>query len=143
MVEDIAEKTGLSFLADIWIRGKDRVDSASKVIRGMNETLRRLKGREDDASLIDAMVGKGLHLALSTRDGQFRSPQNRPKEDAALRQAAAKLLKYKDQTYRRTELVRAMIYTLAYFSKPETNPQSPDAAVQQPQAEAQEGGTAQ
>jgi hypothetical protein len=84
-----------------------------------------------------------LHLALSTRDGQFRSQQNRPKEDAALRQAAAKLLKYKDQTYRRTELVRAMIYTLAYFSKPEVNPQSPDAAVQQPQVEGQQGGSAQ
>ena len=48
MVQEIAEKTGLTFLADIWIGGRDREDSASKVIRGMNETLRRLKGKEDD-----------------------------------------------------------------------------------------------
>lgn len=142
MVEDIAERTGLSFLADIWIGGKDRVDGAGKVIRGMNETLRRLKGREDDASLADAMVGKGLHLALSTREGRFRSPQNRPKEDAALRQAAEKLLRYKDQTYRRTELVRAMIYTLGYFSKPEQNPQVPDAVTHGAESQSGEGGAA-
>ena len=142
MIEDIAERTGLSFLADIWIGGKDRVDGAGKVIRGMNETLRRLKGREDEASLTDAMVGKGLHLALSTREGKFRSLQNRPKEDAALRQAAGKLLKYKDQTYRRTELVRAMIYTLGYFSRPETSPQPPDASGQGAQ-EPERGGASQ
>src|SRR5260370_658291 len=54
----------------------------------------------------------------------------RPKEDGALRQVAGKLVKYKDQTYRRTELVRAMIYTLGYFSRPETSPQPPDAPGQ-------------
>ena len=129
MVQEIAEKTGLTFLADIWIGGRDREDSASKVIRGMNETLRRLKGKEDDASLMDAMVAKGLHLAISTREGKWRSRENRLKEEAALKRAAEKLLRYKDQAYRRTEVVRAMIYTLAYFSKPETNPQTPDAAV--------------
>lgn len=129
MVQEIAEKTGLTFLADIWIGGMDREDSASKVIRGMNETLRRLKGKEDDASLMDMMVAKGLHLAISTREGKWRSRENRPKEEAALKRAAEKLLRYKDQTYRRTEVVRAMIYTLAYFSNPETNPQTPDAAV--------------
>lgn len=129
MGQEIAEKTGLTFLADIWIGGRDREDSASKVIRGMNETLRRLKGKEDDASLMDAMVAKGLHLAISTREGKWRSRENRPKEEAALKRAAEKLLRYKDQTYRRTEVVRAMIYTPAYFSKPETNPQTPDAAV--------------
>lgn len=126
MVQDLAEKTGLSFLAEIWIGSKNRVENAGKVIRGMNETLRRLKGKEDDLSLIDAMVGKGLHLALSTRQGYFRSKENQPKEHAALRQTAEKLLKYKDQTYRRTELVRAMIYTLAYFSKQEIAPQASD-----------------
>jgi hypothetical protein len=129
MVQEIAERAGLTFLADIWIGGRDREESASKVIRGMNETLRRLKGKEDDASLVDAMVAKGLHLAISTREGKWRSRENQPKEEATLRSAAQKLLRYKDQTYRRTELVRAMIYTLAYFSKVETNPQTPDAAV--------------
>ncbi len=129
MVQEIAEKTGLTFLADIWIGGRDREDNASKVIRGMNETLRRLKGKEDDASLADAMVAKGLHLAISTREGKWRSHENQPKEEAALRNAAEKLLRYKDQTYRRTEVVRAMIYTLAYFSKPETNPRTPSAEV--------------
>ncbi len=129
MVEDIAAKTGLTFLADIWIGGRNREDNASKVIRGMNETLRRLKGKEDTASLVDAMVAKGLHLAISTREGKWRSPVNQPKEQAALRRTAEKLLQYKDQTYRRTEVVRAMIYTLAYFSKPETSPQTPDTAV--------------
>jgi hypothetical protein len=131
MVQEIAEKTGLTFLADIWIGGRDREDGAGKVIRGMNETLRRLKGKEDDASLVDAMVAKGLHLAISTRDGKWRSRENQPKEEAALKKAAEKLLRYKDQTYRRTEVVRAMIYTLAYFSKPETNPQTPNAEVAQ------------
>ena len=129
MVQEIAEKTGLAFLADIWIGGRDREDGASKVIRGMNETLRRLKGKEDDATLVDAMVAKGLHLAISTREGKWRSHENQPKEETALRNAARKLLRYKDQTYRRTEVVRAMIYTLAYFSKPETNPQTLDAKL--------------
>jgi hypothetical protein len=129
MVDELAEKTGLSFLRDIWVQGG--LDGASKVIRGMNETLRRLKGREDDASLIDAMTAKGLHLALSTREERFRRKENQANEEAALRQAATRLLKYKDQTYRRTELVRAMIYTLAYFSKPEDKPQAP---VQNPTA---------
>ncbi len=124
MVEELAEKTGVSFLRDIWI-GNNREEAASKVIRGMNETLRRLKGKEDEASLIDAMVGKGLHLALSTRKGLFRAKENQPKEEAALREAATRLLKYRNQTYRRSELVRAMIYTLAYFSKPEEKPQAP------------------
>jgi HD domain len=123
MVNELAENTGLSFLQNVWVQGG--IDEASKVIRGMNETLRRLKGKEDNASLVDAMVGKGLHLALSTRKGKLRSKENRPKEEAALRQAAEKLLQYRDQTYRRTELVRAMIYTLAYFSKPEDKPEDP------------------
>jgi hypothetical protein len=122
MVSELAEKTGLAFLNDIWIGGKDRVDSAGKVIRGMNETLRRLKGAEDHASLTDAMVAKGLHLALSTREGRYRLLDNREREEAALRLAAEKLLLYRDQTYRRTELVRAMIYTLAYFGKAEAKP---------------------
>jgi len=46
-----------------------------------------------------------------------------------LRNAAHKLLRYKDQTYRRAEVVRAMIYTFAYFSKQETNPQTPETKV--------------
>ena len=126
MVNELAEKTGLSFLKDIWIGGRDRIDGAGKVIRGMNETLRRLKGKEDDATLVDAMEAKGLHLAISTREGprRFRSRENIPSERLALRQAAQKLLLYKDQTYRRTELVRAMIYTLGYFSKPEDKPEA-------------------
>ena len=129
MVEELAGKTGLSFLKDIWIGGKDRIDGAGKVIRGMNETLRRLKGKEDDATLIDAMEAKGLHLAVSTREGprRFRSKESLPKERLALRQTAQKLLLYKDQTYRRTELVRAMIYTLGYFSKPEEKPEASPA----------------
>jgi hypothetical protein len=130
MVAEIAEKTGLSFLADIWI-GPDRrqrVENASKVIRGMNETLRRLKDKEDDESLIDAMIAKGQHLALSTRQGKFRAAENQPHEEAALRSAAQKILKYKNQTYRRTELVRTMIYMLAYFSRPD----SPAAAPMDP-----------
>lgn len=141
MVQEIAEKTGLTFLADIWIGVKNREDNASKVIRGMNETLRRLKGKEDDASLVDAMVAKGLHLAISTREGKWRSRENRLKEEIALKRAAEKLLRYKDQSYRRTEVVRAMIYTLAYFSKPETNPQTADAAVANAAQDAsQQGG---
>ena len=126
MVDELAGKTGLTFLTDIWIGGKDRLDGAGKVIRGMNETLRRLKGKEDDATLVDAMEAKGLHLAVSTREGprRFRSKENLPKERCALRQAAQKLLLYKDQTYRRTELVRAMIYTLGYFSKSEDKPET-------------------
>jgi len=129
MVNELAQKTGLTFLTDIWIGGKDRLDGAGKVIRGMNETLRRLKGKEDDATLVDAMEAKGLHLAVSTREGprRFRSRENLPKERSALRQAAQKLLLYKDQTYRRTELVRAMIYTLGYFSKPEEKPEASPA----------------
>jgi len=126
MVEELAEKTGLAFLRDIWIGGKNRVDSAGKVIRGMNETLRRLKDGEDHASLIDAMTAKGLHLAISTREGRYRPVENREREERALRLAAEKMLVYRDQTYRRTELVRAMIYTLAYFSRPEPQPQAAD-----------------
>jgi hypothetical protein len=126
MVEELAEKTGLAFLRDIWIGGKNRVDSAGKVIRGMNETLRRLKDGEDHASLIDAMTAKGLHLAISTREGRYRPVENREREERALRLAAEKMLVYRDQTYRRTELVRAMIYTLAYFSRPEPRPQAAD-----------------
>jgi hypothetical protein len=124
---EIAEKTGLSFLADIWIGSdrRQRVENASKVIRGMNETLRRLKDKEDEESLIDAMIAKGLHLALSTRQGQFRTSENDEREKAALRSTAQKILKYKDQTYRRTELVRTMIYTLAYFSRPDSSAASP------------------
>ena len=129
MVEELAEKTGLAFLRDIWIGGKSRVDSAGKVIRGMNETLRRLKDGEDDASLVDAMTGKGLHLAMSTREGRYRPAENRDREERALRLAAEKLLVYRDQTYRRTELVRAMIYTLAYFSRPEPEPQPIDGSA--------------
>lgn len=138
MVTENAARAGLSFLSDIWIGGKDRLDGASKVIRGMNETLRRLKGKEDDASLIDAMEAKGIHLAVSTREGIFRSKENLPKERSALRQAAEKLLAYKDQTYRRTELVRAMIYTLTYFSKPEEKPEESPAGS--PQATASQTG---
>jgi len=127
MVTELAERTGLAFLKDIWIGGKDRdrVDNAGKVVRGMNETLRRLKDGENDASLIDAMVAKGLHLALSTRDG--RPAKNGDPERAALRLVAEKLLRYRNQTYRRTEVVRAMIYTLAYFSRPEENAVALDA----------------
>jgi hypothetical protein len=124
MVQELAEKTGLAFLRDIWIGPKNRVDNAGKVIRGMNETLRRLKDGEDSASLVDAMVGKGLHLAMSTREGRFRPAESRDREERALRLAAEKMLVYRDQTYRRTELVRAMIYTLAYFSRPEAEPQT-------------------
>lgn len=135
MVAEIAQKTGLSFLADIWIGSerRQRVENASKVIRGMNETLRRLKDKEDEESLIDAMVAKGLHLALSTRQGQFRPSANEEREVVALRSAARKILKYKDQTYRRTELVRTMIYTLAYFSRPDSPP-TPAPAEPSPRA---------
>jgi len=126
MVVELADKTGLAFLKDIWIGGKDRdkVDAAGKVIRGMNETLRRLKDGEDDASLIDAMVAKGFHLVLSTREGRYRPAETSAREKAALRLAAERLITYRDQTYRRTELVRAMVYTLAYFSWPEPKPQT-------------------
>ena len=127
MVTELAERTGLAFLKDIWIAGQDRVDSAGKVIRGMNETLRRLKDGESDASLIDAMVAKGLHLALSTRKGLPLRDEDQ--EKAALRLAAEKLLRYRNQTYRRTEVVRAMIYTLAYFSRPGENTASLDAST--------------
>jgi hypothetical protein len=123
MVEELAEQTGLAFLRDIWIGGKNRVDNAGKVIRGMNETLRRLKEGEDPATLVDAMTAKGVHLAMSTREGRYRPAENRDKEERALRLVAKKLLVYRDQTYRRTELARAMIYTLAYFSRPEQAPQ--------------------
>jgi len=127
MVEELAEQTGLAFLREIWIGGgKNRVENAGKVIRGMNETLRRLKEGEDPASLVDAMTAKGLHLAMSTREFRYRPAENRDKEEVALRLAAKKLLVYRDQTYRRTELVRAMTYTLAYFSRPEPRPQSTD-----------------
>jgi hypothetical protein len=134
MVTELAERTGLAFLRDIWIGGKDRdrVDSAGKVIRGMNETLRRLKDGEDDPSLIDAMAAKGLHMALSTRKGL--PSRNGDQEETALRLAAEKLLRYRNQTYRRTEVVRAMIYTLAYFSRPEENIAVLDAST--PAAEA-------
>src|SRR5438552_10005991 len=80
MVEEIAERVGLTFLSDIWVGGKDREAGASKIIRGMNETLRRLKGKEDDATLTDAMVAKGLNIVISTREGRRRSSQNQPKE---------------------------------------------------------------
>ncbi|MGA8029536.1 MAG: HD domain-containing protein [Bryobacteraceae bacterium] len=142
MVEELTEHTGLAFLRDIWIGGgKNRVDNAGKVIRGMNETLRRLKEKEDFASLVDAMTGKGLHLAMATREGHYRPAENRDREERALRLAAEKLLAYRDQTYRRTELVRAMIYTLAYFSRPEPTPQTSNheaPVTTQPQAQPQE-----
>jgi hypothetical protein len=139
MVVGLAEHTGLAFLKDIWIGGKDRdrVDTAGKVIRGMNETLRRLKDGEDDVSLIDAMVAKGFHLVFSTREGRYRPAESAARERAALRLVAEKLAGYRDQTYRRTEMVRAMIYTLAYFSRPEPKPQiaDADAAVEPAQSE--------
>ena len=126
MVNELAEKTGLTFLTEIWVGGKDRIASAGKVIRGMNETLRCLKDKEDAATILDAMTAKGLHLALSTRNDNFHSKEDRrQKEKAALRQTAEKLFNYKDQSYRRTELVRAMIYMLGYFSQPEEKREPP------------------
>ena len=122
MISELAEETGLTFLRHIWIGGKPkhRLDNAGKVIRGMNETLRRLGGSEDNTSLIDAMVAKGMHLALTTRDGHSWSATDQAsKEEAALHSTAEKLFSYRHQTARRTELVRAMIYTLAYLTKPE------------------------
>ncbi len=119
MINELGKQTGLSFLSDIWIGGsdKEKVTNAEKLIRGMNETLRRLKDKEDDATLTDAMVAKGLHIAMSTREWKYRKVENQPKEEAALRQIAKKLYDYRNQAWKRTELVRAMVYTLGYFTK--------------------------
>ncbi len=119
LVNDLTEKTGLLFLKEIKIEGKDRIASAERVIRRMNETLRKLKdSKEDKSVIVDSMVALGLKTVMSTREGRFYGEENQNKEIEALRLIAQKLYEYKDQMAKRSELVRSMSYSMGYLNIP-------------------------
>lgn len=119
MIKELGEKTGLSFLDAVWIGGfgDARTSNAEKVVRRMNETLRKLKDSESKEEIIDAMVALGLKVAISTRDFKTWQDERKQAEIEALRKMAEKLYEYKDDSSKRTELVRSMAYYLAYVSK--------------------------
>lgn len=119
LIKELGEKTGLSFLDAVWIGGfgDARTSNAEKVVRRMNETLRKLKDSESKEEIIDAMVALGLKVAISTRDFKTWQDERKQAEIEALRKMAEKLYEYKDDSSKRTELVRSMAYYLAYVSK--------------------------
>jgi hypothetical protein len=119
MVKELGEKTGLSFLSAIGIggAGNTRVSNAEKVVRRTNETLRKLKDSESKEAIIDAMVAMGIKGAISTRDFETWEDEKKQAEIEAFEKMAEKLYEYKDDSAKRTELVRAMAYYLAYVSK--------------------------
>jgi len=116
MVENLGESTGLSFLKNIWVggAGEDRISNAEKVVRRMNETLRKL-GNEDKKVLIDAMTSIGRKVACSTRQDRDWADERRQKEVEALRRLAEKLYEHRDRSAQRTELVRAAACYLGYI----------------------------
>jgi hypothetical protein len=120
MIQVLGEKTGLGFLNAIWIGGgsnDSRVSNADKVVRRVNDTLRKLKDSESKEALIDEMSAIGLKVAISTRDFKTWQDERKTAEIEAFRKMAEKLYDYKDDSSRRTELVRSMAYYLAYVSK--------------------------
>jgi hypothetical protein len=121
MVKELGEKTGLSFLSAIGIggTGNTRVSNAEKVVRRTNETLRKLKDAESKEAIIDAMVAMGIKGAISTRDFETWQDEKKQAEIEAFEKMAEKLYEYKDDSAKRTELVRAMAYYLAYVSNKE------------------------
>ena len=116
MIKKLGEMTGLSFLKNIWVGGspENRPSNAEKLIRRMNETLRKLKDKEKEDVVIDAMVAIGRKVALSTRDFRDFGEELRQKEVDALREIAKKLYEYREKSAQRTELVRAMVCYLGY-----------------------------
>lgn len=118
MIKELGEKTGLSFLGAIWIGGirDTKTSNADKVVRRVNETLRKLKDTENKDVVIDAMVAIGLKVAMSTRDFKTWQDERKQAEIDAFRKMAEKLYEYKDNSAQRTELVRSMAYYLAYIS---------------------------
>ncbi len=119
MIRELGEKSGLGFLNAIWIGGSgdSRVSNTDKVVRRVNETLRKLKDSESKDALIDEMVAMGLKVAISTRNFKTWQDERKTAEIEAFRKMAEKLYDYKDDSSRRTELVRSMAYYLAYVSK--------------------------
>ncbi|MEM0466078.1 MAG: HD domain-containing protein [Candidatus Thermoplasmatota archaeon] len=119
MIKELGEKTGLSFLDAIWIDGlgEIRVSNAEKTVRRMNETLRKLKDSEGKNEIIDAMIALGIKVAISTRNFKTWQDERKQTEIEAFRKIAEKLYEYKDDSAKRTELVRSMAYYLAYVSK--------------------------
>lgn len=117
MINELGEKTGLSFLDAVGIGDKDRVSSAEKVVRRMNETLRKLNNSEDTNGLLDAMIAIGLKTAIATRDFETWQDERKQTEIEAFRKMAEKIYAYKNDSSKRTELVRSMAYYLAYVSK--------------------------
>lgn len=116
MINELGEKTGLSFLRAIWVggAGETRVSNAEKVVRRVNETLRKLKDTENKTMVIDTMVAMGLKVAISTRDFKTWQDERKQAEIEAFKKMAEKLYEYKDNSAQRTELVRSMAYYLAY-----------------------------
>lgn len=122
MIQELGEHTGLSFLKDIWVGGvgEDKVSNAEKIVRRMNETLRKLKDKEEKSIVIDAMISIGLKVAISTRatkehPGIYGKDNNKGElEKKALVFLAEKLYEYKDNGTQRTELIRAMSCYLGY-----------------------------
>jgi hypothetical protein len=119
MIRELGEKTGLGFLNSIWIGGSgdSRVSNADKVVRRVNDTLRKLKDSESKDALIDEMVSIGLKVAISTREFKTWQDERKTAEIEAFRMMAEKLYDYKDDSSKRTELVRSMAYYLAYVSR--------------------------
>jgi hypothetical protein len=118
MVKEMGEQTGLSFLKNIWVGGKspeNRISNAEKIVRRMNETLRKLKDKEKKDVVIDAMVSIGRKVAVSTREFRDWANERRRNEVDALKKMAEKLYEYKENGAQRTELVRAMTCYLGYI----------------------------
>lgn len=122
MTKELGEQTGLSYLKNIWIGGvgENRVSNAEKVIRRMNETLRKLKDKDEKEVVIDAIVSIGLKVAISTRATK-EHPGIYGKENIkgqleleSFKKIAEKLYEYKENSAQRTELVRAMSCYLGY-----------------------------
>lgn len=99
MVRDIGEETGLTFLKSIWVGGtpENRISNAEKIVRRMNETLRKLKDKEDKDTVIDAMISIGLKVAISTREFRDWADERRQKEIDALKKMAEKLYEYRER----------------------------------------------
>lgn len=123
MVAELGEETGLSFLRNIWIggMGENRISNAEKVVRRMNETLRKLKGKEQNKDVVmDAMTSIGLKVAIATRATKEHPGiygRDNPKgqlEIISLRQLAEMLYTHRENSAFRTEIVRAMSCYLGY-----------------------------
>lgn len=117
MVSNLGEVTGLIFLKNIWVGGKpeNRVSNAEKIVRRMNETLRKLKDKENKDFVVDSMIAIGRKIAISTRELRDWADERRQKEIDSLKLMAEKLYEYRDKGAQRTELVRAMACYLGYI----------------------------